>query len=152
MLGSDSSFGQLTTSRNEGANAGLKAWIETTSGDLVTFESCLDWWSDLHSKFVAQRAKESDESLTNLTGPFWDGVTRRIYHYPLKKVYKACKAAEDAIKAGHTSNCNCGDSSKVCPGICTGRERRVYGLPCKHALIRLLQDNKDLQMKHFDQY
>lgn len=134
---------------NEGSHANLKGWLGSTRGDLVTLsENCLNWWEAGVIRFDAQRAKESIETIIDFTGPFFEDVVRKIYHYPLKKIWDAYGDAKTAIAAGHLSNCNCGKDDYS--GRCAGHERTVFHRPCKHDLKRLIEENKVVRMCHFD--
>lgn len=131
---------KITTSRNEGSHAGLKSWlVEGNKGDIYTFfRSCLLWWDELHARYHRMHETERLQAKTKLQGAFWSSLVRRISSYALLEVKEHVDAARQAMKDGKH------------PPACSHYQTTVFGWPCVHRILDVIQTTGVLLPSEFD--
>lgn len=133
-------FGEQTTSRIEGSHHSLKAWIETSQLDILSlFQQLLNFWTIQKDSYVKVMA-ESRTTPFQLTGPFWQSVVRVIHTYALFETRKIWSEVQQAIK----ENKQLGD--------CTGQYQKIYEMPCKHTVRKMVEEPLALLPSHYDQH
>lgn len=143
-------YGNNTTSRNEGAHSGLKAWLQCARNDLLTFfDKMIPFYSGHIDRYNAALTAEQNTGNSSFQSDrLYVAVIRVIASrglHLLKQQRTIAKWFLDSMKA---------DPSFVLPP-CSGRFQRAYGIPCAHKIMPFLSSQGSLapprlEANHFD--
>lgn len=131
-------FGEKTTSRIEGSHHSLKVWLETSRSDVLgLFQKLLPHWQIQQDLYI-RKMSESLSAPYELCGPFFQSVIRIIHRYPLLMIREVWSAVKEDLRTGKAAE------------ECFGGYSLVFGMPCKHQIRRMLEQNTPLLPSHFD--
>ena len=141
-------YGEQCSSRVEGQHARLKRWLQSSRRDLFGFlEACLPYFSLLYNSHMYHWERQSiDQPYTFKQGIF-PYTYRVITNFALFKADEQRKFAE--VEIGNIRNPR---HEQQNPSKCNGVFEKVFGIPCKHRIIPLLLEGKQLEPKMFDSH
>jgi MULE transposase domain len=133
-------FGNQAASRLEGAHACLKRWLGSSRNDLYGLIQCIEpFWRQFTTELEASSDQAKLGPTYLLRDPIFDNTLGVICKYALHEAHTQFKLAKKELARPQQTTCR-------------GVYRQVYGWPCKHDFIGLLERSEPLQPGHFDKH
>lgn len=126
-------FGNTTTSRLEGLHAVIKAYIQSSSGDLLgVFKRLLLFWESQHQSVTQSLALQRYRRRHEANLPCFIQIREHVHDFALTLIAKEIqKLPNQAIGGVLTANC-------------TGYTLSGLGLPCSHKLQHRIEQGEGL--------
>jgi MULE transposase domain len=139
-------FGEQVSSRAEGHHHRLKEWLGSSRNDLLGFlEACLPFFHLLYSEHTYLWSQQSISLPWAYRKELYVYVNRIISNYALSQVDQQYVLAKDELRKLRTNPQN--ERTK-----CRCIFRTVYGYPCKHDLMDLIENDQVLKPEMFHKH
>lgn len=131
-------FGNLASSRSEGAHVQLKRELNGSNGDLSTVFTAVDRVINQQQDDIQDKIESDKCSIPKIAAinRLYDLIRGFISNYSIRLIHRQ---RELALQIGPI-------------GECTGYFTRSMGLPCKHRLFNLIRLNQSILLDEIDPF